>query len=169
MGIIALFCRGFDMFNQYYDNKLINVFYSTPSCYVKAVNEEANSNDLPFPLKTDDFFPYANDPHAYWSGYFTSRPTSKRYERQGNNILQVNSVFRVTNRTCFYGKKSLGNKTIGYFRRAKWRQHIRIEKSSRNDGYYAASRCYYRNGETTRRWWLSSNSNRFDRKKYRES
>jgi hypothetical protein len=25
------------------------------------------------PTKDDDFFPYASDPHAYWTGYFTSR------------------------------------------------------------------------------------------------
>ncbi|KAI4469631.1 alpha-mannosidase [Holotrichia oblita] len=81
--------RGFKEFPQYFENKLINVFYSTPSCYVKAVNDEATSKDVAFPLKTDDFFPYASDPHTYWTGYYTSRPTSKRFERQGNNILQV--------------------------------------------------------------------------------
>lgn len=42
-----------------------------------------------WPTKTDDFFPYASDPHAYWTGYFTSRPTLKRYERDGNHFLQV--------------------------------------------------------------------------------
>ena len=36
-----------------------------------------------------DFFPYASDPHAYWTGYFTSRPTIKRFERVGNHFLQV--------------------------------------------------------------------------------
>lgn len=65
----------------------INVIYSTPSCYAKAVNEAAA--DLAFPVKTDDFFPYASGSHSYWTGYFTSRPNSKRFERQGNNMLQV--------------------------------------------------------------------------------
>ncbi|XP_058452835.1 lysosomal alpha-mannosidase-like [Malaya genurostris] len=63
----------------------VNVFYSTPACYLKAVHEA----ELRWPAKTDDFFPYASDPHAYWTGYFTSRPTSKRYERMGNHFLQV--------------------------------------------------------------------------------
>ncbi|XP_015516452.1 lysosomal alpha-mannosidase isoform X2 [Neodiprion lecontei] len=63
----------------------VNVFYSTPSCYLKAVNEQA----LSWPTKSDDFFPYASDPHTYWSGYYSSRPTIKFYERMGNNYLQV--------------------------------------------------------------------------------
>lgn len=64
----------------------VNLLYSTPSCYLKAVNEEVG---LSFPTKTDDFFPYASDPHAYWTGYFTSRPTSKRLMKEANQALQV--------------------------------------------------------------------------------
>ncbi|GLV45786.1 Lysosomal alpha-mannosidase II [Carabus blaptoides fortunei] len=66
-------------------NTNTRIFYSTPSCYLKAVHAE----NLKWSVKTDDFFPYASDPHSYWSGYFTSRPTSKRFERLGNNFLQV--------------------------------------------------------------------------------
>jgi len=39
--------------------------------------------------KTDDFFPYAHHPHGFWTGYFTSRPALKGFERHSNNILQV--------------------------------------------------------------------------------
>lgn len=63
----------------------VNVFYSTPSCYLYALNQ-ANRT---WTSKTDDFFPYANFPHAVWTGYFTSRAALKRYERYSNNILQV--------------------------------------------------------------------------------
>ncbi|KAJ4433199.1 hypothetical protein ANN_15456 [Periplaneta americana] len=63
----------------------LNVIYSTPSCYLKAVNDEG----LTYTTKEDDFFPYASDPNSYWTGYFTSRPTVKRFERLGNNFLQV--------------------------------------------------------------------------------
>ncbi|XP_063225355.1 lysosomal alpha-mannosidase-like [Bacillus rossius redtenbacheri] len=63
----------------------INVFYSTPSCYVKALHD-ANRT---WTTKSDDFFPYGSDPHSYWTGYHTSRPTDKRYERVGNNFLQA--------------------------------------------------------------------------------
>ncbi|CAG2100054.1 unnamed protein product, partial [Medioppia subpectinata] len=63
----------------------INVFYSTPTCYVAAVHQFNNS----LTTKSDDFFPYASDNNTYWTGYFTSRPALKRYERVGNNFLQV--------------------------------------------------------------------------------
>ena len=41
------------------------------------------------PRKTDDFFPYSSDPHAYWTGYFTSRPTFKGLVRQTSHLLQA--------------------------------------------------------------------------------
>ncbi|XP_037957645.1 lysosomal alpha-mannosidase isoform X2 [Teleopsis dalmanni] len=63
----------------------INVFYSTPSCYLNAVHE----SKLTWPNKTQDFFPYSSDWHTYWTGYFSSRPTQKRFERDGNHFLQV--------------------------------------------------------------------------------
>lgn len=43
----------------------------------------------PRSVKTDDFFPYADGPHQFWTGYFTSRPAFKRYERLSSNFLQV--------------------------------------------------------------------------------
>ncbi|XP_055923548.1 lysosomal alpha-mannosidase isoform X2 [Eupeodes corollae] len=63
----------------------INLIYSTPSCYLKSLHNAG----ITWPTKDDDFFPYASDPHAYWTGYYTSRPTLKRYERVGNHFLQV--------------------------------------------------------------------------------
>ncbi|CAF1191139.1 unnamed protein product [Rotaria sordida] len=63
----------------------VNIFYSTPSCYLYALNKAKKE----WITKTDDFFPYASIPFAYWTGYFTSRPALKRYERYANNILQV--------------------------------------------------------------------------------
>ncbi|CAF1141929.1 unnamed protein product [Rotaria sordida] len=63
----------------------VNVFYSTPSCYLYALNKVEKK----WSTKTDDFFPYASTPFVYWTGYYTSRPALKRYERYANNILQV--------------------------------------------------------------------------------
>jgi hypothetical protein len=42
----------------------LNVFYSTPATYVAAKHAYRES----WPLKTDDFFPYADCPHCYWTG-----------------------------------------------------------------------------------------------------
>ncbi|XP_078541425.1 lysosomal alpha-mannosidase [Lissotriton helveticus] len=63
----------------------VNVLYSTPSCYLW----ELYKANLTWSVKTDDFFPYADGPHQFWTGYFTSRPAFKRYERLTNNFLQV--------------------------------------------------------------------------------
>ncbi|XP_015271310.1 PREDICTED: lysosomal alpha-mannosidase [Gekko japonicus] len=63
----------------------VHVLYSTPSCYLW----ELNQANLSWSVKYDDFFPYADGPHQFWTGYFTSRPALKRYERLSNNFLQV--------------------------------------------------------------------------------
>ncbi|KAL6143040.1 hypothetical protein ACLB2K_053739 [Fragaria x ananassa] len=55
----------------------VNALYSTPSIYTDA---KYASNES-WPIKTDDFFPYADRINAYWTGYFTSRPALKHYVR----------------------------------------------------------------------------------------
>lgn len=71
----------------------VNVIYSTPSCYLAAVNEALTTN---LTVKEDDFFPYASDPNAYWTGYFTSRAALKLYTYRANNFLQVCKQIRTT-------------------------------------------------------------------------
>ncbi|XP_063925700.1 lysosomal alpha-mannosidase-like isoform X1 [Zophobas morio] len=70
------------------NHQTYNVFYSTPSCYIKAVQDEVRQKSIVLEEKTDDFFPYASNSNSYWTGYFTSRPTLKRFERIGNKVLQ---------------------------------------------------------------------------------
>lgn len=80
------------------------MFYSTPSCYVKAVNSHP---DVTWPRKKDDMFPYVtyasyingtfqiNKEHQeYWTGFFSSRPAFKYMVREGSNLLQVRSVLK---------------------------------------------------------------------------
>ncbi|XP_062151727.1 probable alpha-mannosidase At5g13980 [Alnus glutinosa] len=55
----------------------VNALYSTPSVYTDA----KYATDESWPIKSDDFFPYADRANAYWTGYFTSRPALKRYVR----------------------------------------------------------------------------------------
>ncbi|KAI6677384.1 hypothetical protein NL676_038180 [Syzygium grande] len=70
--------RQMDKFIHYVNKDgRVNALYSTPSIYTDAKNA-ANEQ---WPLKTDDFFPYADHPNAYWTGYFTSRPGLKGYVR----------------------------------------------------------------------------------------
>ena len=38
-------------------------------------------------MRTDDIWPLGDHPHAYWSGYFTSRPALKRQVRVATNLL----------------------------------------------------------------------------------
>lgn len=63
----------------------VNIFYSTPSCYLKSLKDSNHT----FTTKSDDFFPYASDPHSYWTGYYTSRPAVKKVDKFGNNFLQI--------------------------------------------------------------------------------
>ncbi|CAG9465809.1 unnamed protein product [Pedinophyceae sp. YPF-701] len=41
------------------------------------------------PVRGGDFFPYADNPHAYWIGYFTSRPAHKYLARHASNVLRA--------------------------------------------------------------------------------
>ncbi|KAG5060965.1 hypothetical protein JHK87_001994 [Glycine soja] len=81
----------------------VNALYSTPSIYTDA----KNAANQPWPLKTDDYFPYADGPNAYWTGYFTSRPAFKRYVRilSGYYLAARQLEF-------FAGKKSTVGHTI---------------------------------------------------------
>jgi lysosomal alpha-mannosidase len=75
----------------YHTNKLksngskYNLFYSTPSCYAYALHRA----NLSWPTLNYDFFPYAHRPHAFWTGYFTSRTNLKSYVRRANNFYQA--------------------------------------------------------------------------------
>ncbi|KAJ0639216.1 putative alpha-mannosidase [Helianthus annuus] len=70
--------RNMDKFIHYVNKDgRVNALYSTPSIYTDAKYAETNT----WPLKTDDYFPYASDINAYWTGYFTSRPALKGYVR----------------------------------------------------------------------------------------
>ncbi|KAL6724837.1 hypothetical protein Aduo_019692 [Ancylostoma duodenale] len=63
----------------------VHVFYSTPSCYVKALTDASTH----LPTKSDDFFPYASSNRSFWTGYFTSRPTFKGMIREASSLLQL--------------------------------------------------------------------------------
>ncbi|XP_033096903.1 lysosomal alpha-mannosidase-like [Anneissia japonica] len=95
--------------NKQGDECKINVLYSTPSCYVKSLNEA----DKTWTTKSDDFFPYADHPHSYWTGYFTSRPALKYYERISNNFLQICKQLEVLAGSQQHNDKTAESKTLG--------------------------------------------------------
>lgn len=43
----------------------------------------------PLSLRRDDLFPYSDDPHSFWTGYFSSRPESKLMIRAASARLQA--------------------------------------------------------------------------------
>ena len=65
-----------DYFNAKFDD--ITLLYSTPSEYIDALKQQ----DVKWPVRYDDMFPYADDEHSYWTGFYTSRPQAKRQDRQ---------------------------------------------------------------------------------------
>jgi len=78
------------LFNRYINERQAsgsnyNILYSTPSCYLNSLHQSMQF----WPTKKNDFFPYAHEKNSFWTGFFTSRPTQKRFERDGNHMLQV--------------------------------------------------------------------------------
>lgn len=69
----------------------VKAFYSNPEIYTKhrwiEHNRETEENSLE--IKYDDFFPYSDCDHCFWTGYFTSRPALKRLERVGSSFLHA--------------------------------------------------------------------------------
>ena len=64
----------------------VNAFYSTPSIYTSAKLEAGKSYTSKV---ADDFMPYADYKHNYWSGYFTSRPALKGYTRDTSSLFHA--------------------------------------------------------------------------------
>jgi hypothetical protein len=52
--------------------------------FIDAVNKE----NVSWPIKYDDLFPYTSNPGASWVGYFTSRPIDKAMIRRGAQLMQ---------------------------------------------------------------------------------
>eukprot|EP00040_Diaphanoeca_grandis_P000572 m.15796 g.15796 ORF g.15796 m.15796 type:complete len:1168 (-) comp10754_c0_seq1:58-3561(-) len=67
----------------------VKAFYSTPSHYTDSLKVATAKRNLTWEVRTDDVFPLGDQPHAYWSGYFTSRPALKRQVRFATNFLSA--------------------------------------------------------------------------------
>ncbi|XP_028229498.1 probable alpha-mannosidase At5g13980 [Glycine soja] len=95
--------RQLDKFIHYVNQDgRVHALYSTPSIYTDAKHA---ANEA-WPIKTDDFFPYADRVNAYWTGYFTSRPAIKGYVR-----LMSGYYLAARQLEYFKGKSALGPNT----------------------------------------------------------
>jgi len=76
-----------NMINYWNANMLestnIELIYSTPSQYISARAAE----NITWPTKYDDMFPYADNDLSFWTGYFTSRANDKKYMRDASHTL----------------------------------------------------------------------------------
>lgn len=92
------------------DHDDIKAFYSTPEMYTDYKYEEFREDkngEMKFEVKTDDFFPYSDCEHCFWTGYFTSRPGLKRLERVGSSFLQVTRQIQ-----AFFSNEIKGSESI---------------------------------------------------------
>ncbi|KAG7340186.1 glycosyl hydrolase family 38 protein [Nitzschia inconspicua] len=56
-----------------------------------ATTTKEDDDEIPisWTVKQDDFFPYSDCPHCFWTGYFTSRPALKKLERVSSAFLMA--------------------------------------------------------------------------------
>ena len=67
---------------------MLNIYLFIALVYSDVVHSEPR-RQVTWPLKEDDFFPYADGPHKFWTGYFTSRPALKRYIRTSSSLMNA--------------------------------------------------------------------------------
>ena len=93
--------------NSHLMSRRISAFYSTPYDYIRAKHEYP----MAWPTKVDDFFPYSDGPQAFWTGYYTSRPTSKRLIREATSFLQAARQLEVFI-ACSHGDNTSGGTNL---------------------------------------------------------
>ena len=72
------------------NNYNITIKMSTPSDYVEALKKE----NIKWPVKYEDGFPYASNSYEVWSGYFSSRPSAKKMTKDASAMLNAeNFIF----------------------------------------------------------------------------
>ena len=66
------------------DSYNLELFYSTPNKYMKRIKEIQSL----YTIKTDDFMPYADNKHSFWTGFFSSRPATKVHVKKSGRHFQ---------------------------------------------------------------------------------
>ncbi|KAL3873992.1 hypothetical protein ACJMK2_037065 [Sinanodonta woodiana] len=86
----------------------INVKFGTLEDYFSQIRREETrkrkwGNEFKFPVLSGDFFPYSDQNHAYWTGYYSTRPFDKRFSREVESILRSADLLHVM--AYFYFKQ----------------------------------------------------------------
>ena len=74
-----------DAINRYSGQLNAVARYTSLDDYAAAV-KQATTN---WTVRTEDFYPYADNGRSYWTGYFTSRPHLKSLSRTAHNALRA--------------------------------------------------------------------------------
>ncbi|CAG9577073.1 unnamed protein product [Danaus chrysippus] len=75
----------------------VNIFYSTPACYLKAIYLYGR-RDKAVHTEKGDHLPYGSDLNTYWTGFYTSRPSLKYLARRAHVFLQIVKQLTVISR-----------------------------------------------------------------------
>ena len=104
--------------------------YSTPTCFLRALSNEKRT----WPMREGDFMSYAHRAHAFWTGFYTSRPGIKFYERSLGALYQVSSFLsNAKGMSCVW----IVSSTIEHLRQSC--EFSRLISTGRSDGFIAAS------------------------------
>ncbi|CAH4036337.1 unnamed protein product [Pieris brassicae] len=90
----------------------INIFYSTPSCYLKSIYLYGKRDKAVFTEKSDHF-PYGSDAKTYWTGFYTSRPSIKYLAVKAHAFLQVVKQLTVLSRMSDFYELHLLRHAVG--------------------------------------------------------
>lgn len=66
----------------------MHLVMSTPGRYVDAL-KKAN---VPYPVYYNDMFPYSDEKDDFWSGFYSSRPSSKIAIKHGSAHLHASNL-----------------------------------------------------------------------------
>ncbi|CEF69960.1 Alpha-mannosidase 2x [Strongyloides ratti] len=82
----------------------MNVQFGTLNDYFNANDKSISKDNIRIPIITGDFFTYADRDEDYWSGYYTSRPFYKRFDRNLIDYLRSAEIIYsiVLGKTNFY-------------------------------------------------------------------